>query len=943
MLTIENVKSASEGTSYYMNCAYFSSIDGEKAQYAKWYGHSMESLNLSEDVETEKFHEILKGLVEDKGTLVQLGRRNKDGKVDHDCGRDLTFAVPKSVSLQHNLQGGDERIKTAIFNSVKSTLDYIEENFLYTRVTENKEVKLKRSGNMLAGMFYENLNRDFEYHDHVHCVIANMTKCDDGKWRSIEFKKIFENRVHLGKVFRMGLSYEMQKLGYKLETTDKDNHFFEIKDFDKNLSEHFSGRTRSIVEKAKSISSDVNSIVKQIANLLTRNDNKNISESDLVKLNESRIKDFELQNKGQNVHESIKANTELAIKNSGYVDNTSSRLTKQIVGNAVESLAERNTVFLKQDIVHKSLNVGETDVKSILKEINRLEKKEILISGVKTSENRKTADQKLYCTAQSLVREKAILASLAEGKGTFAKITTKENANHILANTTLNKGQIEAAKMVLTNKDSISLIQGYAGTGKTYMLSVLKDSIETINAFEIQKDKAHIKHQLVGLAPSGAAVKELQEVLGDKNAQTLQGFLAEYAGYAEGRGTNQGKLKEAARLKNHIFVIDEASMMSSKLMQDYLSVARSLNLKTVLMGDNHQLLGVEEGNPFFQLQKNGAEMVTMAEIIRQKTDQGKSISYAAYANDIHKVFEKIGSNVLDCSEQKGAEKVENIDTALATAKLYMSFSKEKRDETLILAQANQSKNLVNSEIREMLKAKGELGEESVKIKTFVNKNPTVAEREYTKNYSSGEVILFNKRNPYFNIEKNEYFEIKSINHDKSILTLESLNDKEKKVYFNPSISKSFRKHIELYKTEQKELRQNDKIMFTRKVDQKDANFVNSTVGQVKSIAKSGIDIEVNGKEYKFNSESLALRHIDYSYCRTTHKGQGLTTKNSIILTESWWKFLTTQRNLLVQATRQKEEIHVVVDSKKEVLNTILKQNEAIRSSLDFAKLNNKNV
>ena len=120
-------------------------------------------------------------------------------------------------------------------------------------------------------------------------------------------------------------------------------------------------------------------------------------------------------------------------------------------------------------------------------------------------------------------------------------------------------------------------------------------------------------------------------------------------------------------------------MMSSKLIQDYLSVARSLNLKTVLMGDNHQLLGVEEGNPFFQLQKNGAEMVTMAEIIRQKTDQGKSISYAAYANDIHKVFEKIGSNVLDCSEQKGVEKVENIDTALATAKLYMSFSKERTE------------------------------------------------------------------------------------------------------------------------------------------------------------------------------------------------------------------------------------------------------------------------
>ncbi|MBT4922424.1 MAG: relaxase domain-containing protein [Rickettsiales bacterium] len=951
MLTIENVRSASAGTSYYMSCSYFSSGDEGKLQYAKWYGETAQSLDLKDDVEIDKFNEILKGVIEDEDGATQLGRKNKEGQIQHDCARDLTFAVPKSVSLQHNLKGGDDRIKDAILTSVKNTLYYIEKNFVYTRITENKEVRLEKTHNMLAGMFYENLNRDFEHHDHVHCVIANMTKRGDGQWRSIEFKKIFEHRVHLGKVFRMELSYAMQKLGYNLETTDKAHHFFEIKEFDHKLADHFSGRTRSIIEKAKTISSDVNSIVKQIANLLTRNANKTISSEDLANLTESRIKDYEVQNQEKSVLHKIQATTEAAIRNSNAPSDSLTKATKQIVGNAIEHLSERNTVFLVQDIVAKILTIGTTNIKAILKEIGRLEQKDILILGVKTANNRNLHDQTLYCTAHSLVREKAIISSLIEGKNHFTAITSKKNADKMLETTSLNTGQREAAKLVLTNKDSISLIQGYAGTGKTYMLSVLKDSIETINEELLAENKSHINHKLVGLAPSGAAVKALEEVLGEKNAHTLQGFLAEYAGYAEGRGTQQGKLKESVKLKNHIFVIDEASMMSSKLMQDYLSVAKSLNLKTVLMGDKHQLLGIEEGNPFFQLQKNGATMITMSEIVRQKNNIGKAISYSAYANDTHKVFEKVGTNVVDCSKlkmlenpnHKGPSKVDNIDTALATAKLFMSFDKSKRDETLILAQANDSKNLVNNIIRHILKEEGELGNNSVDLKTFVNQNPTIAERESVKNYHKADVILFNKKNPYFSIDKNEYFQIKNINLQQNLLSLKSLTNKDKAIHFNPSTSKSFRKNIELYQIEQREIRQNDKIMFTRKIEQKDASFINSTVGQVKEIKGDKISISVNDETFNYNKDSLALCHIDYSYCRTTHKGQGLTTKNSIILTESWWKFLTTQRNLLVQATRQKDEIYLVVDSQKEVIKTILKQNEASRSSLEFAQINDHSI
>ena len=122
MLTIENVRSASAGTSYYMSCSYFSSGDEGKLQYAKWYGETAQSLDLKDDVEIDKFNEILKGVIEDEDGATQLGRKNKEGQIQHDCARDLTFAVPKSVSLQHNLKGGDDRIKDAILTSVAETI-----------------------------------------------------------------------------------------------------------------------------------------------------------------------------------------------------------------------------------------------------------------------------------------------------------------------------------------------------------------------------------------------------------------------------------------------------------------------------------------------------------------------------------------------------------------------------------------------------------------------------------------------------------------------------------------------------------------------------------------------------------------------------------------------------------------------------------------------------
>ena len=62
-----------------------------------------------------------------------LGRRDRDGKLLHRPGRDVTLSAPKSVSLAA-LVGGDVRVVDAHDRAVQATLAWIEKNAVATRL-----------------------------------------------------------------------------------------------------------------------------------------------------------------------------------------------------------------------------------------------------------------------------------------------------------------------------------------------------------------------------------------------------------------------------------------------------------------------------------------------------------------------------------------------------------------------------------------------------------------------------------------------------------------------------------------------------------------------------------------------------------------------------------------------------------------------------------------
>ena len=106
--SIGAIASASQGVSYYEQDGYYANDDPAHKEASAWNGKGAGALGLSGPVDADQFKEILEGQIPD-GSGRRLGRKGKDGSLNHRPGRDVTFSAPKSVSLAA-LIGGDRRV-----------------------------------------------------------------------------------------------------------------------------------------------------------------------------------------------------------------------------------------------------------------------------------------------------------------------------------------------------------------------------------------------------------------------------------------------------------------------------------------------------------------------------------------------------------------------------------------------------------------------------------------------------------------------------------------------------------------------------------------------------------------------------------------------------------------------------------------------------------------
>ncbi|MDF3047964.1 MAG: TrwC protein [Candidatus Midichloriaceae bacterium] len=931
MISISNIKSAGRATHYYEKDDYYAKDDPEHKNGSLWHGKGANLLGLSGEVEKEGFQAILSGKLKNN---IELGRK-EDGELIHAPGIDLTFSAPKSVSIMAEVYG-DKRIYEAQKEAVLRTLNYIEKNLVQTRKMENGVLVNEQVDNITVGIFRHHTSRNLDPQLHTHCVIANAIQRSDGQWRSAFFGKIFDNKLFLGQVYRSELAYQLDKMGYELKI--KENGLFELKDIPESLIKAFSTRSKDIADAAEGYE-HVDARLKASLTIQTRENKQEVSHEILQERwqqtigahttqinNTHEAKSEGIRNYLENKWEAFRNKFDISrIFKIGHVEQ-SNETTKSIEEKAIEyaiaHLSERQSVWEERELlgVAMSYTIGKTNLANLTVALQNAKAADFILSGANKDFERPLT------TKATLEKELNTIVMMKAGLGASSSICSARRVDGCLLNTNLNQGQQDAAKLILTSKDRVVGIQGYAGVGKTYMLQHVR---------EVAQESGY---RIIGLAPSSAAAITLEKEAGIAS-QTIHKFLFKYNGLIHDRGTEEGRVTMCKDMKDTVVIVDESSLASTGQMNALLKVSQALDFKAVLVGDTKQLNAVEAGKPFYQLQKAGMHTAIMGEIKRQKDQMLKSAVYDAINGEIKQAFSKLKNSIIEPSI-----KFDNIaDTRNCLANLaadkWLSLSNEERRNTLLTAPSHIIRESINKEIRERLKSEGGLQGKTHNLSVLASKDLTMIQKAYAPNYEVGDVVLFNRPYKSLNIKQGEYVSVSEVKDRVVVLKKENGH----LTSFEPGKLAGNRKGaIDVFKSKNLEVQAGELIRWTRNSSD-NAEIVNSKIATITSITDKAITIKSASGQVNLSLDNSYLKHIDHGYALTVHAAQGATYDSVIGVLESSHPNLTTQKGFYVTISRAKHSATLITDDKTKLQETLIQKTGEIVSATELQSIKNKNI
>ena len=245
MFTMKVIKDSGVASKYYSKSDYYTSGEKEKI-ISEWGGEGSRILGLSGDVNIDDFRNIMDGRLPSGESLGKIG---SSGVREHKKGWDLVFSAPKSVSVLA-LAGRDTRLVDAHQQAVKSAMRYIEKNYLVTRQSTGGLVSEVNTKNLISASFLHTTSRKLDPQLHTHNVVMNATQREDGEWRSVESRQIYEHSMLFGQIYRAELAALSKSLGYELEI-DAKTGTFELACVRKDVLKAFSKRRAQIEEAAK--------------------------------------------------------------------------------------------------------------------------------------------------------------------------------------------------------------------------------------------------------------------------------------------------------------------------------------------------------------------------------------------------------------------------------------------------------------------------------------------------------------------------------------------------------------------------------------------------------------------------------------------------------------------------------------------------------------------
>jgi conjugative relaxase-like TrwC/TraI family protein len=570
-----------------------------------------------------------------------------DGMRHAVAGFDLTFSVPKSVSVLWAVADAatQERIADAHHAAVADVVDFFEREVAATRagISDSDGAVAQVSVAGVAAVAYDHFDsRAGDPQLHTHVVLSNkVLTVMDGRWRSLDGRSVFSSVTGLSAHYNALLADRLSRdIGVEWEFRQRGadrNPQCEIAGISEELIGEFSSRTREIELKKDELIAEYlaghgrmpspKTIVelRAQATLATRPPKELRSLADLTA--EWRCRASERLGADPTawaatllgvVGAPLTADDiPLAAIEAIGADVVAAVEVKRAVWNHWNLMAEasRQTIDLRLATTSDREAVVSMVVDAAQGQSVSLTPPELAISPVRfqredgTSLFRPRHSAKYSSTA--IIEAEARLLNWSE---TSSAPTVRPSAlgrvvTHPRAR--LSSQQRAALESITTSGRRVDLLVGPAGAGKTTTMRALRA------AWIIE----HGQGSVIGLAPSATAAQALADDLGVACDNTAK-WLHEY---------DRGRTDLRA---GQLVIIDEATLAGTTTLDRISGIAKAAEAKVLLVGDPYQLQSVEAGGAFALLVDRRTDASHLTDIHRFVNEWERHASLALRRGEV---------------------------------------------------------------------------------------------------------------------------------------------------------------------------------------------------------------------------------------------------------------------------------------------------------------------
>ena len=519
----------------------------------------------------------------------------------------------------------------------------------------------------------------------------------------------------------------------------------------------------------------------------------------------------------------------------------------------------------------------------------------------------------LLISRQTWDAEKSILTRVLEGKDAVAPLMDRVPASLM---TGLTAGQRASTRMILETPDRFTVVQGYAGVGKTTQFRAVTSAISLL--------PEETRPRVIGLAPTHRAVGEMQSAGVD--ARTTASFLHD----------TQLLLRngQTPDFSNTLFLIDESSMVGLSDKAKALSLIAAGGGRAVSSGDTDQLQSISPGQPFrLMQQRSAADVAIMKEIVRQVPELRPAV-YSLIDRDVHRALTTIeqvtpeqvprkegawapGSSVVEFTRaqekaiQEALKKGESVPAGQpatlyeALVKDYAGRTPEAQSQTLVITHLNKDRRALNSLIHDARRENGETGKEEITLPVLVTSNIRDGELRRLSTWTAHKEAVA--------LVDNVYHRISKVDKDNQLITLTDSEGKER--FISPREASA--EGVTLYRREDITVSEGDRMRFSKSDPER--GYVANSVWEVKSVSGDSVTLSDGKTSRTLNPKAdEAQRHIDLAYAITAHGAQGASEPFAIALegVAEGRKAMASFESAYVGLSRMKQHVQVYTDSRE---------------------------